>query len=288
MICGIGTSNVYQIPVNAKGQMDVAHLEQAVVRAKRAGFTPFYVNATAGTTVLGSFDPIPEIAKICKLHRMWLHVDGSWGGNVAFSPRYHYKLAGCDQADSITVNPHKMLGVPVTCSFLLGADLRKFHAANTTEAGYLFHGNIDGSHNDDVWDLADLTLQCGRRGDSLKLALGWIYYGEEGYAAQIEHAFEMAFYFTSLIREAGDFVLMSEDPPPCLQVCFYFVRNGSLAPDPSVNTATTRATARQLVAKGFMIDYAPGEFGYFLRAVVNIQTRKNTIDGLLEAIRSLS
>ena len=61
--------------------------------------------------------------------------------------------------------------------------------------------------------MADLTF-------SLKLALGWIYYGDEGYATRIEHAFEVAFYFISLIQWAGDFVLVSEDPPSCLQ-CKY-------------------------------------------------------------------
>ena len=284
MICGIGTSNVYGVDVDAKGQMDVAQLEKAVQKAKNDGFIPFYVNATAGTTVLGSFDPLPEIAAICKNHRMWMHVDGSWGGNVVFSPRFRHKLRGADQADSITVNPHKMLGVPVTCSFLLGADLRKFHTANTIEAAYLFHDKKD--EGDEVWDLADLTLQCGRRGDCLKLALGWIYYGDEGYATQIEHAFEIALYFTSLIHRAEDFVLVSEYPPPCLQVCFHFVGSGDLASDPSVNTESTRATVRRLVAKGFMIDYAPGKFGCFLRAVVNIQTQRRTIERLLEAIRS--
>ncbi|KAI9764958.1 MAG: hypothetical protein M1839_005686 [Geoglossum umbratile] len=272
MMCGLGTSNVQMVPINRKGQMDVAQLERAVLKAKQDGLTPFYVNATAGTTVLGAFDPFVEIANICKRHQMWMHVDGSWGGNVVFSPRYRYKLAGAERADSITVNPHKMLSVPVTCSFLLGADMRKFHKANTLEAGYLFHEACDGDDGGNVWDLGDLTLQCGRRGDSLKLALSWIYYGAEGYAKQIEHAFEVASYLASLVRQSDDFELVSEDPPPCLQVCFYFTGAGKLSLDPSVNTKVTSTIVRRLVAKGYMIDYAPGELGCFFRAVVSIQT----------------
>jgi glutamate decarboxylase len=285
MTCGLGTSNVQMVPVNGKGQMDVAHLESAVQEAKRNGFIPFYVNATAGTTVLGAFDPFNEIADICKKHRMWMHIDGSWGGSVVFSPRYRHKLSGSGRADSIAMNPHKMLGVPITCSFLLGADMRKFHAANSLEAGYLFHEDSDRDADGSVWDLADLTLQCGRRGDSLKLALGWVYYGDEGYSTQIEHAFEIASYLASLVQRADDFALVSEDPPPCLQVCFYFAGAGGLSNEPSLNTKVTCAIVRHLVAKGYMIDHAPGKLGSLFRAVVNIQTQKETVKDLLEAIR---
>jgi glutamate decarboxylase len=153
MMCGIGTSNVQMVPDNLKGQMDVAQLERAVLKAKQDGFTPFYVNATAGTTVLGAFDPFTEIADVCAKHRMWMHVDGSWGGRVIFSPRYSHKLLGAERADSITITPHKMLGVLITCSFLLGADMRKFHRANTLEAGYLFHETSDLAADGTVWAL---------------------------------------------------------------------------------------------------------------------------------------
>ena len=115
------------------------------------------------------------------------------------------------------------MGVPVTCSFLLGPDINKLQKANTLPAGYLFH-----SHNDDgeIWDLADLTLQCGRRGDGLKLALSWIYYGRSGFEAQIDHALQIAAYFATIIEAHEDFVLVSENPQLCLQVCFYFVKGG--------------------------------------------------------------
>ncbi|EHK99731.1 putative Glutamate decarboxylase 1 [Glarea lozoyensis 74030] len=118
-MCGLGTENVISVPVDKQGRMIPEEFEKLVLKSKDEGKTPFYLNATAGTTVLGSFDPFTELSAICKKHNLWLHIDGSWGGPVIFSN---------DGADS------------------------------------------------EVWDLADLTLQCGRRGDSLKLALSWIYY----------------------------------------------------------------------------------------------------------------
>ncbi|MBF9641270.1 hypothetical protein IAI27_11335, partial [Streptococcus pseudopneumoniae] len=78
-----------------------------------------------------------------------------------------------------------------------------------------FHSD---SESDEVWDLADLTLQCGRRGDALKLALSWIYYGTAGFETQIDHAFSIASYFASAVSSSPNLVLISENPPPCLQV----------------------------------------------------------------------
>ncbi|KEF53884.1 glutamate decarboxylase [Exophiala aquamarina CBS 119918] len=81
---------------------------------------------------------------------------------------------------------------------------------------------------DDVWssptDLADLTLQCGRRGDSLKLFLSWWYYGTLGYASKIENAYSIVAYFADLVSRNENFQLVSENPPPCLQVCFYYAQ----------------------------------------------------------------
>ncbi|KAG9244121.1 glutamate decarboxylase-like protein-like protein 1 [Calycina marina] len=287
-MCGMGTDSVLGVPVDEGGRMIPSELDSQIEKAKKDGKTPLYVNATAGTTVLGSFDPFTEISAICKKHNIWFHIDGSWGGPVVFSMKQKHKMAGSQLADSIAVNPHKMLGTPVTCSFLLGPDLRVFHRANTLPAEYLFHG---GSTDGEVWDLADLTLQCGRRGDSLKLALSWIYYGSSGYETQIDNAFLVASYFASEISSHPDFVLVSENPPPCLQVCFYYTKDGSAKGTKglkelgeALNTNTTSRIVQSLIPKGFMVDYAPGEYGKMFRVVVNIQTRQGTIDGLIKAI----
>ena len=135
-IHGFGSKAVRSVPVDEEGRMIPSELEAQIAKAKADGETPFYVNATAGTTVLGSFDPIDEIADICERHKLWLHVDGSWGGAVAFSPELRKdRLKGVERADSVAFNPHKMLGVPLTCSFLLAKDLRQFWKALTLPAG---------------------------------------------------------------------------------------------------------------------------------------------------------
>lgn len=266
------------------------------------GLTPLYVNATAGTTVLGSYDPFEEISAICKREGMWMHVDASWGGPVVFSEKLcAERLGGVALADSVTVNPHKMMNVPVTCSFLLGPDMRVFHAANRTDAPYLFHGDDEdegageSEEKEEVWDLADLTLQCGRRGDAVKLALAWVYYGPAGFENQINQAFELASLLAQEIQSRGEYVLVGEDklPPPCLQVCFYH----KYTEDGDKNTRRTAAMVKRLRGRGFMVDYAsfPKAFGggkqgggtwkgSFFRIVVSIQTRRETVLGLVKAL----
>lgn len=313
---GFGSSAVWPVPIDKVGRMIPAELEKLVQKAKSEGRTPFYVNATAGTTVMGSFDPFGEIAAICQKYNMWFHIDGSWGGSFIFSQQQKHKLHGAEKANSIAINPHKMLGVPVTCSYLLAADMLQFHKANTLPAGYLFHNdepaaNGDAEHSSDlevespeVWDLADLTLQCGRRADSLKLFLGWTYYGNEGYQQQIDSACDVAAHLAGTIDQHPDFVLISENPPPCLQVCFYYAPGKEFVYPRGIvsneaqraknNSKVTEQVTRAIVSKGFMVDFAPPSGdenavgnGKFFRCVVNVQTTQETVDSLVRAIEEV-
>lgn len=318
--CGFGSTAVVSVSVDPKtGAMRPKALEECILRAKAAGGTPFYINATAGTTVLGSFDPFVEIAEVAKRYNCWFHVDGSWGGSFVFSDSLRSKLKGVEMADSIAINPHKMLGVPLTCSFLLAKDLRTFQRANTSNAGYLFHTNEDEEEDDDEWvepmDLADLTLQCGRRGDSLKMYLAWQYYGSKGYGDKIDRAYAVARHLADLVTKEQDLVLVSEQTPPCLQVCFYFapggrllcgeadgqlrptMRAGSKVVDLEtqigrMNGKVTAAIANALIARGFMVDFAPAldnqaNVGKFLRVVVNLQTIPETTERLMKGVLEL-
>ncbi|KAL6721052.1 Glutamate decarboxylase 2 [Lecanora helva] len=287
---GLGSLSVRSVPVDPEtGSIDPSAFSSQVKRAKEEGYTPFYLNATAGTTVLGSYDPITPLSAICKEHNIWLHIDASWGGPAIFSPTHKHKFLGSHLADSIAINPHKMMGVPITCSFLLGKDMRQFHASNTLPAEYLFHSDAPGggevSAAEEVYDLADLSLQCGRRGDALKLYLSWIYHGSSGFAAQIDTAFDTAAYMATLVSEHPDLLLASMSPPPCCQVCFFYAKGGVLKGDKGGNKRVTSEIARGLVPRGFMVDFAGvDERGPFLRVVVSRGTGRGTVEGLVEAV----
>ncbi|XP_061548024.1 glutamate decarboxylase 1-like isoform X2 [Phycodurus eques] len=116
---GFGTDNLILLNTDERGRVIPADLEAKVIAAKQKGYVPMYVNATAGTTVYGAFDPINEIADICEKYNMWLHVDGAWGGGLLMSRKHRHKLNGVERANSVTWNPHKMMGVPLQCSAIL-------------------------------------------------------------------------------------------------------------------------------------------------------------------------
>lgn len=289
ILLGIGQSQVLAVDVDKEGRMIASDLETKIETAKSKGYTPLYINGTAGTTVFGSYDPFHEIAEIAKKNNLWFHIDGSWGGNVCFSDKHRYKLDGSEKADSITVNPHKMLGVPTTCSFLLVPDENAFKTANALQAPYLFHG----SNDEENFDLADGTLGCGRRPDALKLYLGWQWFGTEGYGKRVDHAFELTEYLAEQVQKRPGFELVSQFPPPCLQTCFYYAPSGSLASESSANSDATRFMAKKLYDSGkFLVDYAPeqgdGGRGEFFRVVINAPTvSSHTVDDLLNEVERL-
>jgi glutamate decarboxylase len=280
---GLGSKNVIGVPVDESGRMLPTELERLVSESRERGETPFFVNATAGTTVHGSYDPFRALSKVCKKENLWLHIDGSWGGPVIFNKELAAtRLDGCELADSIAMNPHKMLGAPMTCSFLLGKDMRTFHNALTLPAGYLFHN--EGADVNDIYDLADLTPQCGRRGDALKMFLMLQYYGPTYFSDLVARGFSNAEYLLAALKKEGNFLTISPEPVPCLQVCLYFARNGQLGEDAEKNGNATSDIAHRLIPRGFMIDFAPGERGKFFRVVVNGGTRRGTLDGLVKAL----
>ncbi|KAJ2965764.1 hypothetical protein NQ176_g10460 [Zarea fungicola] len=97
----------------------------------------------------------------------------------------------------------------------------------------------------------------------------------------------MASLLYSRLEKTGNFTLLSGNPTPCLQVCFYYSPNGVLSDDKTVNTRETQRIVHALIQRGFMVDYAPGEIGSFLRVVVNVQTLPSTIEGLARALNEV-
>ncbi|KAB0405174.1 hypothetical protein E2I00_011894 [Balaenoptera physalus] len=115
-------SSFYAAPDEPGGKMIPEELERQVWQAKKEGAAPFLVCATSGTTVLGAFDPLDEIADICERHGLWLHVDASWGGSALMSRKHRKLLHGIHRADSVAWNPHKMLMAGIQCCAFLVKD----------------------------------------------------------------------------------------------------------------------------------------------------------------------
>src|SRR5437867_4594351 len=134
---GIGEDNVQRVAIDAEFRMDVSALREMIESDLRNSFKPLAVVATVGTTSTASVDPIPEIAKICREHKMWLHIDGAYGAGLALLPECNWVSAGWSEADSIVINPHKMLFVPFDFSALYVRDIGRLRRLFTLSPEHL-------------------------------------------------------------------------------------------------------------------------------------------------------
>ena len=150
---GVGRDNVRDIPTTPKGRMDPEALATQIAKDLEDGLEPFFINATAGTTVLGVFDPIHPLADLAERFDLWLHVDGAYCGSVIFSKTYRHLVDGLDRADSFNLNAHKMMGTPLTCSIIVTKDRRHLSDSLSNEAEYLYQ--TDG----DDFNLGKTSLQ---------------------------------------------------------------------------------------------------------------------------------
>ena len=138
-MCGLGLDNVVAVDVDERGRMLPSALREAYDAAVARGAVPFMVNATAGTTVRGSFDPFDELADFCDEKGLWLHVDAALGGSALFSPTHRDSLLrGISRAHSFVWNAHKALGAPLQSSFFFTRVSGALHEANACGASYLF------------------------------------------------------------------------------------------------------------------------------------------------------
>uniref|UniRef100_A0A8C1CJN9 Glutamate decarboxylase 2 n=1 Tax=Cyprinus carpio carpio TaxID=630221 RepID=A0A8C1CJN9_CYPCA len=204
---GIGTESVICIKADERGKMIPSDLERRIIEAKQKGYVPFFVSATAGTTVYGAFDPLMAIADICKKHDIWMHVDGAWGGSLLMSRKHRWKLNGVERANSMTWNPHKMMAVPLQCSALLvREEVRLSASCNQMQACYLFQQD---KQYDLSYDTGDKALQCGRHVDIFKLWLMWRAKGTIGFEAQIDKCLELSEYLYNKIKDREGYEMVA-------------------------------------------------------------------------------
>src|ERR1051325_3329847 len=210
---GLGQRALRKIPTDAEFRMDARVLAAAIEEDKAAGHLPFCVVATVGTTSTSSIDPVPEIARICEPHAIWLHVDAAYAGSAAIVPEFRSILAGCERADSLVTNPHKWLFTPFDLSVLYCRHMDLLKRAFSLVPEYL-----KTPEQEKVRSGSDYGIQLGRRFRALKLWMVMRYFGQEGLAARIREHCRLARLFASLVEESPDWELMA--PVPLALVCF--------------------------------------------------------------------
>jgi aromatic-L-amino-acid decarboxylase len=210
---GFGTVGIRKIPVDAEFRMQPQLLADAIAEDRKDGIRPFCVVATIGTTSCTSIDPVAPIADICERERLWLHVDAAHGGTAALLPELRGLFHGWERADSIVVNPHKWMFVPVDLSVLY---TRK--PAILRHAFSLVPEYLRTEHDEEVQNLMDYGVPLGRRFRALKLWFVLRYFGWNGLADRIREHLRVANVFKGWVDAHPDFERLA--PVPLSTICF--------------------------------------------------------------------
>ncbi|MCP4341812.1 MAG: PLP-dependent decarboxylase [Desulfobulbaceae bacterium] len=218
-ILGLGTRRLIKIPVTHGGEMHVGMLVEKIEEALAEGKRPFFVGGTAGTTVRGAYDPIEKLLELRKRYGFWLHIDGAWGGAVVVSRKLRETyLAGIEEVDSFTWDFHKMLGTSLMSNvFLINNRIHTLgKVCSAGDDSYIFHGENSNA----VLDLGAISLQCGRRVDSLKWLLDWKYFGRKGFAKRVEHCLSLCEYAEKIVHDSQELELVL--PRSSFNLCFRY------------------------------------------------------------------
>jgi aromatic-L-amino-acid decarboxylase len=213
IVLGLGQAGVRKIAVDEEFRLRSQDLEATIKEDLKAGWKPFCVVATVGTTSTTSVDPVPEIADICERYKLWLHVDAAYAGAAAILPEKRWALASCERADSIVVNPHKWLFVPIDCSAFYCR-----HPSILRQAFSLVPEYLRTSEEDRVRNLMDYGIQLGRRFRALKLWMVLRAFGSEGLRQRLRAHIALAERFQGWIKASPNFELLA--PVPFSVVCF--------------------------------------------------------------------
>jgi glutamate/tyrosine decarboxylase-like PLP-dependent enzyme len=255
---GLGTDSVVQIPADENGRLKVSELSRLIAGSLSEGAVPLLACATAGTTVRGAFDPIEEMAKVCKEHRIWFHVDAAWGGPALFSKKMRGSIRGVELADSVTFDAHKLLGAGLTSSFILTRHLNLLREANDVSGGdYLFHADEQNV------DRGQSSWQCGKRADALSFWAIWKSVGSEGFGDFVDCLISVREETLDWIKSEPRLELVSE--PEYLNLCVR-VKPASQQEDAR---QWSRVVREKLKTKNLaMVNYSADENGTFLRLIL--------------------
>lgn len=228
-----------------------AELEKRIEEAISEGHDPIMVTATTGTTVYGSFDPIPPLAEICQKYNIWLHADGALGGSWLLSRNHRNLLEGIESCNSLTWDLHKMASVPIYCSVFLMNKADLFDKAFRLHAEYLFQTN---KYYDQAYDPGDKSIQCTRKVEAFKLFLYLKAHGLAEIERRIDNVFDMSRYFEKQISTRQNFKLI-QPTFDSNNIVFFFVPDKYIKSGmtPEQCAKTTTELKRKMMETGKMM-----------------------------------
>ena len=273
---GIGEANVRQVKTNARLEIDLDDLARQVAADRAQGALPFCVVANAGTTATGAFDPIGPVAEFARRENLWLHVDAAYGGFAALAPSARHLFERIAEADSVALDPHKWLYLPVGCGCVLYRDPAAARAAFSHGAEYT---RTIGLQQDEAFAFWDYGPELSRPFRALDLWLLIKYVGVARLSEAVEHNIACARYFARLVDESGDFELLASG----LSIfCFRYRGAGSQ----DLDALNERILVKLQRAGSSYLSNARVNGKFALRGcVLNYRTTERDMEILLEDVR---
>jgi glutamate/tyrosine decarboxylase-like PLP-dependent enzyme len=275
---GLGEANVRAVKTDDCFRIDLADLTRLVEADAAAGHLPFCVVANLGTTATGAVDPLPEVAAFCRRQRLWLHVDAAYGGFAALAPSARYFFAGIAEADSITLDPHKWLYLPVGCGCVLYRDPAMANAAFRKGAAYILPIGLERDEAFAYWDYGPELTRPFR---ALDLWLLLKFVGAARLGQAIEENIACARYFEELVNASEDFEMLA--PVELSVFCFRYAPKGFTGDPDTLNERILVALQR---AGRSYLSNATVRGRFALRGcVLNYRTTRANMAELLEDVR---
>ena len=215
---GLGEENVIRIPSDDQFRIDVNSLSQSIAKDRQNGLQPMAVVATVGTTSTASVDPVRDIGNVCREAKIWLHIDAAYGGGFAMVPEYEWMRKGWELADSIVINPHKTVFVPLDFSVLYVRDLERLRCVFSLVPEYLRGDTVEAEKN-----YMDYGIQLGRRFRALKAWVIWRSLGRAGVVARLREQIRLANLLADWIKKDDRFELSAQ--PSMGVICFRFIES---------------------------------------------------------------
>ncbi len=220
-VMGWGEAGMIKIPVDQHYKMRTELLEEYYLKATQDGIRVLGVVGSAPTTSTGIYDDLVSIGEFCQQHNLWYHIDAAHGGPAVFSDKYKYLMHGCEMADSITVDAHKMMMVPSLTTFLFFKDSKTSYKTFAQKAQYLW------SAADEEWyNYGKRTMECTKIMLSTRIYALLKLYGVEVFESYLDKCYDTAKIFAEMIVEHQDFDLAVA--PDSNIVCFRFIGDSTV------------------------------------------------------------
>ena len=281
-LLGLGGKYVRTIPVDSEFRMNLSALRAVIAEDRAAGCRPFCIAASAGTVSTGAIDPMNELADLCGEEDLWLHVDGAIGAIAVLDPEIALRFAGMERADSLSLDPHKWLSVPVECGCAMVRDGKLLR-----DTFSLVPPHVRTEEGKGIGGLpwySEYGFQQSRGFRALKLWMTLLHLGREGVAELVQRQNRLAKRLAGLVDDASDFERMA--PVELSIVCFRFVPV-ELRGDDARLDALNKAIMEAVQSGGEVFVTQVSIRGRFvLRAnVFHYATTEEDLDDLIEVVR---